>query len=87
MTTVDGANGELFNAIFDRYRDKIWSMTALKPVESDSWCAAWAYLQYLVFKCPNCGEYSHIAKDDCEKCGFGLLELKRSLSATGQFPK
>lgn len=81
------ANGELFKAIFDIYRDKVWNMTSLKPAEKESWPAAWAYLQYLAFKCPNCSEYTSILKDDCENCGFGMAELKRSLSVTGQFPK
>lgn len=78
-------NGEVFKAIFDLYRDKVRDMTARKPHEKKLWNAAWAYLQYLAVKCPNCREYTPLG-DKCEKCGFGLAELNRNIDETGSFP-
>jgi len=78
-------NGEIFKAIFDLYREKVRDMTALRPHEQKTWKAAWAYLQYLALKCPNCRQYTTLA-DKCDKCGFGLAELRRNLDETGRFP-
>ena len=78
-------NGEVYKAIFDIYREKVSTMTGLKPNERELWEAAWAYLQYLMVKCANCGKYT-AAGNQCEKCGFVLLELKKNLSSSGKFP-
>ncbi len=79
-------NGEVYKSIFDVYREKVWALTTLKPNEKDTWTAAWAYLQYLVLKCPNCGKWTSMQSDTCENCGFGLVEVKRSLRDSGKFP-
>lgn len=79
-------NGEVFKSIFDIYRNKVWDLTCLKPQERETWMATWAYLQYQSLRCPNCGNLTDMAPDQCTVCGFGLLELKRNLSGTGRFP-
>jgi hypothetical protein len=79
-------NGEVFKSIFDIHREKVWAMTSLKPGESQSFEAAWGYLQYLAFQCPNCKKWTSYVKDNCETCGMGLAELKKSLCATGKLP-
>ena len=74
-------NGEMYKSIFDIYRDKVWNLTSLKPHEKEMWYAAWAYLQYLKLKCPNCEKY--MGSDKCEKCG--LPELTKNLRDSGKF--
>jgi hypothetical protein len=80
------ANSELYKAIFDVYREKVWNLTVLKPHEAATWTAAWGYLQYMALKCPNCKQWTEFSRSDCGKCGFGMLELKRTFMETGQFP-
>ena len=79
-------NGEVFKSIFDVYRDKVWNLTSLKPNERETWRAVWAYLQYVLLKCPRCGVSNPAGIDRCKKCGFELLELKRDLRDSGKFP-
>jgi hypothetical protein len=80
-------NGEVYKAIFDIYREKVWTLTQLKPREKRLWSAAWAYLQYALLKCPNCDTgYNPVAADKCASCGFGLSELKRNFPESGEFP-
>ena len=79
-------NGEVFKSIFDVYRDKVWNMTALKPHEKEMWDAAWAYLQYQQLRCPNCPAWPRDGVEQCPKCGFGLLEMKKGLRESGKFP-
>ncbi len=79
-------NGEIFKSIFDLYRDKVWSMTSLKPDEKQAWKSAWGYLQYLILRCPNCGSFNDYGRAKCWKCGFGQLETYRNLRQTGRFP-
>jgi hypothetical protein len=78
-------NGEVYKAIFDIYREKVWDLTKLKPREKVLWDAAWAYLQYAAFKCPNCAGYNPVMADKCTTCGFGLSELKRNVLESGEF--
>ncbi|HEX9045678.1 MAG TPA: hypothetical protein VF988_01515 [Verrucomicrobiae bacterium] len=81
------ANGEIFKSIFDLHREKIWSLTSLKPGEKEAWRAAWAYLQYVRLQCPNCKKgFNHPSSQKCAVCGFGLEELNRNFFATGKFP-
>ncbi len=81
------ANGEIFKSIFDVYRDKVWSLTSLKPHEKEIWEAAWAYLQYQILKCPHCGaKWNDINNDKCENCGVELVEFRRKLRDSGIFP-
>jgi hypothetical protein len=77
-------NGEVFKSIFDIYRKKVWSLTGFKPSEAETWTAAWSYLQYLAVRCPNCGEWTSIAPDQCSKCNFGLTEFKANLRYSGK---
>ncbi len=78
-------NGEAFKSIFDVYREKARNMTSFNPNEKETWTAAWAYLQYLVMKCPNCRQYTS-RTDQCDKCGFGLTERNKSFRDSGKFP-
>lgn len=79
-------NGEVFKSIFDIYRDKVWSLTSIRPHEVEMWEAAWAYLQYLVLKCPNCGtKWNDARRGKCEACGFELHELEKKLGDSGTF--
>ncbi|MBV9302410.1 MAG: zinc ribbon domain-containing protein [Acidobacteriaceae bacterium] len=78
-------NGEVFKSIFDLYRNKIWDITCLRPQERETWYATWAYLQYLMLKCPNCGTENAVSKQKCDSCGFGLVELKRNFRTSGKF--
>ena len=79
-------NGEVFKSIFDIYRSKVWDMTSLKPHEKQAWYAAWAYLQYQLIICPNCGQATGVQSDTCQNCGFGLKEAKRNLDSSGTLP-
>ena len=79
-------NGELFKSIFDIHREKVWAMTSFKSTEQQNWEATWGYLQYLAIQCPNCGKWTSAAKDSCDTCGLGLLELKVTLRASGKLP-
>jgi hypothetical protein len=79
-------NGEVFKSIFDLYRGKVWKLTSLKPDEEAKWNAAWAYLQYHLVTCPNCGNLTKAESDQCQVCGFGLAEVKEGLRDTGKFP-
>jgi hypothetical protein len=76
-------NGELFKSIFDLYRDKIWSLTCIKPGEKEAWDEAWSYLQYLQVPChgklesgADCDEWNDIALEKCPTCG---TEVPRAL--------
>ena len=79
-------NGEIYKSIFDVYRNKVLDMTQLRPQEKELWTATWAYLQYLVLKCPNCGNYNSPASEKCATCGIGLKELIRTWRSTGKLP-
>lgn len=81
------ANGELFKSIFDLYRDKAQSMTKLKPNEKALWNAAWAYLQYGLIHCANCGTYNVIAASTCEHCQKPLDKAVREFGNSGEFPQ
>lgn len=81
------SNGEIFKAIFDVYRTKVWDLTSLKPQEEATWKATWAYLQYGLLQCPNCqADYNSLDRDTCRNCGFGLSEMKRTFREGGKFP-
>lgn len=79
-------NGERFKAIFDVYRSKIWKMTKLKPGEEALWDAAWAYYQYHMLICANCGTYNDIPRKTCSNCGVQLASYLANLKQSGQFP-
>ena len=80
-------NGEVYKSIFDLYRSTIWEMTSLRPQEKEVWKATWLYLQYLRFKCPNCGKSNSAASKQCEHCGFGLAEITQHWRSSGEFPR
>lgn len=86
-------NGELFKSIFDLYRDKIWSMTSMKPNEIQAWDAAWSYLQYLQVPCKGkldggekCDEWVVPTAEKCPKCKKPVPESLAELKDSGQFP-
>jgi ribosomal protein L37E len=80
-------NGEVFKAIFDVYRDKIWNLTSLRARESDTWRATWVYLQYHLLLCPNCRKkYNPATSHTCANCGFGMNEANRNFRESGKFP-
>jgi len=79
-------NGEIFKSIFDVYRHTVRDLTSLTPNEKENWGATWGYLQYFALRCPNCREWTSAAGEKCEKCGFGLMELKRTMRDSGKFP-
>lgn len=79
-------NGEVFKSIFDIYREKVWSLTSLRPHEVEMWKATWAYFQYLVLKCPHCETWNDARRDKCKKCDFELQDIKKKLRDSGVFP-
>lgn len=79
-------NGEKFKALFDLYRDKFSKMRSLQPGEYNDWTAAWAYLQYLYLRCPECQEFTPILKNDCENCGKPIARGIRDFRNSGKFP-
>jgi uncharacterized paraquat-inducible protein A len=79
-------NGERFKAIFDLYRDRIQNLIELKPDEKALWKAAWAYLQYGLLCCANCGEYNYLSEATCSKCHTNLASARRNFEQTGKFP-
>lgn len=80
------ANGEMFKSLFDLYRDKIWSMTTLKPHEQKIWDATWAYLQYLRIRCPHCGKLTSISKRTCQQCNSDIQQEIAKLRESGNLP-
>ena len=85
-------NGELFKSIFDLYRDKIWSMTSMKPNEVQIWDSAWSYLQYLQVPCKgklqsgdNCDKWVVATSKECPKCGMPISQSVAELIKSGQF--
>ena len=81
------ANGELFKSIFDLYRGKAKTMMKLKPNEKAIWDAAWAYLQYGMIRCTNCGEYNVTAATTCASCHTLIENAAHDFSASGKFPQ
>ncbi len=81
------ANGELFKSIFDLYREKAQTMMKLKPNEKATWEAAWAYLQYGMLCCTNCGKYNVVAATACAECHTPLENPARDFNASGEFPQ
>jgi len=75
------ANGEIFKAIFDLYRDRISAMTRLGTAESMKWEGTWSYLQYLKVACMSCKKHYSFAQDPCPFCKcpkeLSLRELER----------
>jgi hypothetical protein len=87
-------NGELFKSIFDLYRDKIWSLTSLKPHEVQIWDSTWSYLQYLQVPCKgklqsgdNCDTWVVATQKECPKCGTSVCQSIAELIDSGQFPR
>ncbi len=80
------ANGELAKAVFDLYRDKVRKLATPAPHEKAEWGAAWAFLQYLSVRCPNCGNWTDLVRETCKVCSFGMAEVKRNLALTGELP-
>ena len=81
------SNGELFKSIFDLYRGKVEAMMKLKPNEKATWEAAWAYLQYGMLRCTNCGEYNVVAATTCKRCQNPLENAARNFTNSGEFPQ
>ncbi len=67
-------NGEIFRAIFDLYRGRVWPMTKIRPGELKAWDKAWLYYQYRRLVCDVCGKERKGAEpvlpgEPCPNCG------------------
>jgi hypothetical protein len=87
-------NGELFKSVFDLYRDKIWSLTSLKPNEVQIWDSTWSYLQYLQVPCKGtlqsgakCDKWVVAGGKECPQCGTPVCQSVAELINSGQFPR
>jgi hypothetical protein len=82
-------NGEVFKSLFDLHRDKLRKMTSLVPYESDLWKATWAYLQYLLIRCPKCDGQGYVSAVTvtCSnpECAAHLPELVEEFRKSGKF--
>jgi hypothetical protein len=83
------ANGEVFKALFDLYRDKIRTMTKLTPGEIRAWRSAWGYLQYCRIGCPNpeCARLTPLVSGRCLYCGTDIEPQLQRLERSGEFCK
>jgi len=76
------ANGEVFKAVFDLYRNQLMVMAEIGPVETERWRGVWSYLQYLLVHCASCGKYYAAKGNQCPSCGFpkarSLSQISRS---------
>jgi hypothetical protein len=77
-------NGEVFKSLFDLYRGGVIGMTDLAPGEAERWKAAWAYLQYLRIRCPQCNQgYVSVYETNCPHCGHDVSEIVQQVRKSG----
>ncbi|MGA9565370.1 MAG: hypothetical protein WBS19_07600 [Candidatus Korobacteraceae bacterium] len=77
-------NGEVFKSLFDLYRGGVLGMTDLSPGEAERWRAAWAYLQYLRIRCPQCNQgYVSVYDTKCPNCGHVVSEIVEQVRKSG----
>ena len=77
-------NGEVFKSLFDLYRGGVIGMSDLSPGEAERWKAAWAYLQYLKIRCPQCNQgYVSVYDTKCPNCGHDVSEIVQQVRKSG----